>query len=652
MDYTLAEKIIKSHLLSGSMDRGAELVLGIDQTLAQDLTGILVAQYIGAVDPEELRTERTVFYCDHNAVAASSESAEDHLFLRTTAERYGAVLSKTGNGICHFLHCQRFAVPGKTLVGSDSHTPTSGALGMLAIGSGGLTVAGTSLGEGFRMRCPQVMRVELKGRLRPGGSGKDIALELLRLLTVKGGRGFILEYGGEGVGDLSIPERQTIANMSAETGAIAGIFPSDRRTKAFLRACGREGDYQELSADPEARYDRKLEIDLDKLEPLVALPDMPDQVVRVAEAGRIVPHSVFIGSCTNGSFSDIARAAQVLKGRGVHPHVDLTIGPGSRQVLAQLIGEGVLKDLVDAGARILECSCGPCIGIGQVPPHRGVSVRTTNRNFPGRSGCVDASIYLVSPETAAATAVNGYLSDPRSLIGAGEERVTDPPCYPVDDSGFIYPIELSDRRRIEILQGANISDLPTRGPLRDPMAGGVSLKVRDNITTDDIVPSNPETVKYNANIPKLADFSFAYVDPAFPERARRLGHSMIVAGENYGQGSSRESAALLPMYLGVEVVVAKSYARIHKDNLFNYGILPLVFKDPEDFDRVEVGEEYLVRNVEAGLESLRFLIEFPRSRGVVEATLSASTHEKRLLLLGGALNDLIAKYRGAHNTTA
>ncbi|MEG1858113.1 MAG: aconitase/3-isopropylmalate dehydratase large subunit family protein, partial [Pseudoflavonifractor sp.] len=453
MGDTLAQKIMRTHLIDGVMAPGNQITLKIDQTLTQDLTGILVAQYVGAVAPEKLKTEKTVFYCDHNVIAAASEGADDHLFLKTTAERYGIDLSKTGNGICHFLHCQRYAAPGKTLLGSDSHTPTAGALGMLAIGSGGLTVAEASMGEGFKMNYPAIMNVRLTGKLRPGVASKDVALEMMRQLTVKGGRGYILEYTGDGVDTLSITERQTISNMSIETGAVTGIFPVDAHTRAFLKGQKRAEDYVDLRADPDAVYDKCIEINLSTLEPLVALPHMPDKVKTVAEAGPVVPNSVFIGSCTNGSYYDIAKAARILKGHKVHKEIDLTVGPGSRQVLAQLINEGVIKDLVDAGARIIECSCGPCIGIGQVPPQNGVAVRTSNRNFPGRSGNNDASVYLVSPETAAATAINGCLTDPRTLIVPGMmEQVTEPEECPVDDSGIIRPCDVKDPKAVTIIQ--------------------------------------------------------------------------------------------------------------------------------------------------------------------------------------------------------
>lgn len=633
----LTQKIIRAHLLEGSMACDEQITIQIDQILTQDLTGILVAQYIAAVDPPKITPEKKCFYCDHNVIAAASEGADDHLFLRTVAEHYGITYSKTGNGICHFLQCQRFAAPGKTLLGSDSHTPTSGALGCLAIGSGGLTVAECAMGMGFKMTTPKVMNINLTGALRPGVSAKDVALEIMKRLTVKGGRGYVLEFTGDGVATLSVSERQTIANMSIETGAFTGIFPVDERTKAFLKAQQREKDYMEIAADKDAEYDAEIHIDLSSLEPLVAKPSMPDNVALVSET-QVVPNSVFIGSCTNGSYQDIARAAAILKGKKVHPHIDLTIGPGSRQVLAQLIEEGVIGDLVASGARIIECSCGPCIGIGQVPPHNGIAVRTSNRNFPGRSGTNSASVYLVSPETAAATAIAGCLTDPRTMLaGTDLLGIVEPPTAPVDDSNMIIP-RGGKQEEVPIIQGPNISDLPMRGPVRDFIEGCISLKTGDGITTDDIVPSNPETIKYNANIPKVAEYTFAYIDKDFVRRAQEMQYSMIVGGENYGQGSSRESAALLPMYLGVEVLLVKSYARIHKENLFNYGIIPLVFKCEEDYDLIGTGDRYVIRNVCESIRSGKFALEFIDKGLTLEAYLLASDFDKELLYAGGALN--------------
>ena len=650
MPYTVSEKIILSHLLEGELKRGSPILLRIDQTLTQDLTGILVAQFLDAVGPERLGVEQMCIYADHKTVETDAESADDHRFLKTTAEHYGAIFSKNGNGICHFLQCQRFAAPGKTLLGSDSHTPTSGALGMLAIGSGGLTVAKSCLGMGFRMTMPKILNVRLKGALRPGVSSKDAALELLRRLSVKGGRGYILEFTGEGVRSLSVSQRQTLCNMSIETGAYTGLFPSDENTRLFLRAQQREEDYIPISADDAAIYDDELTLDLSRLEPLVAKPSMPDNVAPVRETD-VRPNSVFIGSCTNGSYQDIARAAQILQGRKVHPDIDLTVGPGSRQVLRQLLDTGVLSVLLDAGARILECSCGPCIGIGQVPPHRGVTVRTSNRNFPGRSGTKDASVYLVSPETAAATAVMGRLTDPRELLPEPYMPVEEPASAPVEDSALLRPANPRGRRDKPILRGPGISELPVRGPLRDRIEGVIGIKTGDGVTTDDIIPSTPETNQVNANIPRLAESTFLYLDPDYPARARAAGCSAIVGGENYGQGSSRESAALLPMFLGVELVLARSYARIHRENLINYGILPLTFARPEDYAALQQGERFVLRDVLQGLERGQLLLELPDKAEAIPVLLDANAYEKRVLRLGGALNDLKQNMQGGKKET-
>ena len=650
MPYTVSEKIILSHLLEGELKRGSPILLRIDQTLTQDLTGILVAQFLDAVGPERLGVEQMCIYADHKTVETDAESADDHRFLKTTAEHYGAIFSKNGNGICHFLQCQRFAAPGKTLLGSDSHTPTSGALGMLAIASGGLTVAKSCLGMGFRMTMPKILNVRLKGALRPGVSSKDAALELLRRLSVKGGRGYILEFTGEGVRSLSVSQRQTLCNMSIETGAYTGLFPSDENTRLFLRAQQREEDYIPISADDGAFYDDELTLDLSLLEPLVAKPSMPDNVAPVRETD-VRPNSVFIGSCTNGSYQDIARAAQILQGRKVHPDIDLTVGPGSRQVLRQLLDTGVLSVLLDAGARILECSCGPCIGIGQVPPHRGVTVRTSNRNFPGRSGTKDASVYLVSPETAAATAVMGRLTDPRELLPEPYMPVEEPASAPVEDSALLRPANPRGRRDKPILRGPGISELPVRGPLRDRIEGVIGIKTGDGVTTDDIIPSTPETNQVNANIPRLAESTFLYLDPDYPARARAAGCSAIVGGENYGQGSSRESAALLPMFLGVELVLARSYARIHRENLINYGILPLTFARPEDYAALQQGERFVLRDVLQGLERGQLLLELPDKAEAIPVLLDANAYEKRVLRLGGALNDLKQNMQGGKKET-
>lgn len=634
-------QILRSHLIEGELTAGTPITIRVDQTLGHDLTAIMAGQTFLAVGADKVQTEASVFYCDHNTLCVSAENADDHLFLKTAAERFGAYFSKPGNGICHFLHCQRFAKPGKVLLGADSHTPTSGALGMLAIGSGGLTVAEAALGQGFRMDAPKVMAVRLIGRLRPGVSAKDIALELLRRVSVKGGIGYVVEYCGEAVSSLSISERQTIANMSIEIGATTGIFPSDEVTHAFLKAQDREEAYVPLRAEVGAEYDKVVEIDLSVLEPMVAQPSMPDKVCAARTVSQVRPGSVFIGSCTNASYSDIARAARILKGRKVHKDIDCTVAPGSRQVLAQLIQDGVMADLVESGCRILECACGPCIGIGQVPPHNGISVRTSNRNFPGRSGSNDAWVYLASPETAAATAVTGHITDPRDLMDVScLGQIREPEHYIVDDSGFIKPEDVPDRRAVEVIKGPNISDLPMRGPVLETIDAGVVLKLGDNITTDDIIPGGSAILKYISNIPQFADYTFCYTDPDFVRRARELGHSVIVGGSNYGQGSSREHAAMLPMYLGVEAVLAKSYARIHKENLFNYGIIPLQFEREEDYELIRQGDRLVLEQVKESIRTGRFMVQIPERNVCIPAVLHASPYDQNLLLEGGALNHL------------
>ena len=636
-------QILRSHLMEGDLVPGNPITIRVDQTLGHDLTAIMAGQTFLAVGADKVQTEASVFYCDHNTLCVSSENADDHLFLKTAAERFGAYYSKPGNGICHFLHCQRFAKPGKVLLGADSHTPTSGALGMLAIGSGGLTVAEAALGQGFRMNAPKVMGVRLTGRLHPGVSAKDIALELLRQVSVKGGIGYVVEYFGDGVATLSISERQTIANMSIELGATTGIFPSDEATRIFLESQNRGNDYMPLQAEDGAGYDKIVDIDLSALEPLVAEPSMPDKVRTARSVSNVRPGSVFIGSCTNASYSDIAKAARVLKGRKVNKDIDCTVAPGSRQVLAQLIQDGVLADLVESGCRILECACGPCIGIGQVPPHNGISVRTSNRNFPGRSGSNDAYVYLASPETVAATAVTGHITDPRDLMDVSVlSDIKEPEHYIVDDSSFITPADVPDRHTVTVVKGPNISDLPMRGPARGTIDAGVVLKLGDNVTTDDIIPGGSAILKYISNIPEFARYTFCYTDPDFVRRAKELGHSIIVGGSNYGQGSSREHAAMLPMYLGVEAVLAKSFARIHKENLINYGLLPLQFEREDDYDQIQQGDQIMLDNVRESIQSGCFTVRVPARNISFPAVLRVSEQDKVLLLEGGALNHLAA----------
>lgn len=644
MGLSVAKKILSSHLLDGEMSGSNQITIQVDQTLWEDLTGIMGAQILESVQPDKISANPSVIYCDHNTLATSTENSDDHLYMKTAAARYGLYYSKPGNGICHFLHCQRFARPGQVMMGADSHTPTCGAVGMLAIGSGGLTVAKSMLGEGFKLNNPNVLNIHLTGQLQPGVSAKDIALEALRILTVKGAIGYIVEYTGPGINTLSVPQRATITNMSIETGATTGLFPSDEITRDFLRSQDREADWIELLPDEDACYDRVLEINLSELEPLVAKPHMPDLVAKARNLGEVAIGSVFIGSCTNASYSDIAKAAKILKGRKIHKDVDLTVGPGSKQVLEHLIADGLLADLVSSGARILECACGPCIGIGQTPPAKGIAVRTSNRNFPGRSSTSDASVYLVSPETAAATALIGRITDPRDVFDVSLlQACREPAHYKIDDSMIIAPADIPKPHKVEIIRGENIAPLPERGPLRDLIQATVVIKLGDNITTDDIIPAGSNILKYISNIPKFAEYAFCYTDPTFVERAKKLTKSIIVGGDNYGQGSSREHAALIPMFFGVEAVLAKSFARIHKENLINYGILPLTFKDKANYNKISPGDVFAIENVHAQMDTGELTISIAAKNLEIPVLIDVSAYDRQVLKAGGALNYLRRK---------
>ncbi|MFY9451956.1 MAG: aconitate hydratase, partial [Bacillota bacterium] len=592
MGLNITQKIIKEHLVSGEMIPGQEVGIKIDQTLTQDATGTMAYLQFRAMDIPRVKTELSVSYVDHNTLQADFKNADDHIFLQTVAKKHGVYFSKPGNGICHQVHLERFGRPGKTLLGSDSHTPTGGGIGMLAIGAGGLDVAVAMAGQPFYFPMPKIVRVELKNRLRPWVSSKDVILHLLSILTVKGGVNKIMEYGGEGVASLSVPERATITNMGAELGATTSIFPSDENTRKFLEAQGRVEDYVPLAADPDATYDEVIVVDLAEIVPLAACPHSPDNIKPIAELDLKVDQ-VVIGSCTNSSYTDMKRVSEILKGKRVHPDVSLAIAPGSRQVLEILARDGSLADLIAAGARILESACGPCIGMGQAPRSGAVSLRTFNRNFEGRSGTKDASVFLVSPETAAASAITGKITDPRTL---GEYiPVGLPERFLVDDSMILPPAENPDE--VEVIMGPNIKPVPIGKPLESTMELPVSIKVGDNITTDHIMPAGAKVLPFRSNIPAISEFVFSAVDPSFPERAKELGKSVIIGGQNYGQGSSREHAALAPMYLGVKAVIAKSFARIHKANLVNFGILPLEFADPEDYDSLEQGDVLIFSNL-------------------------------------------------------
>ena len=635
MGKTLAEKILERHLLSGSLEPGSEIALRIDQTLTQDATGTMAYLEFEAMGVERVRTERSVAYIDHNTLQSGFENADDHRYIQTVAKKHGVWFSRPGNGICHQVHLERFGVPGKTLIGSDSHTPTAGGLGMLAFGAGGLDVAVAMGGGAYCITMPKILRVELTGALRPFVTAKDVSLEILRILSVKGGVGRIIEWGGEGVKTLSVPERATITNMGAELGATTSLFPSDENTRAFLKAQGREADFTPLAADEDAQYEQVITIDLSSLEPLIACPHMPDKVVPVASLLGTKVDQVCIGSCTNSSLYDMLKAAALLKGRTISPGVSLSVSPGSKQVLRMLADCGALSDILAAGARLLECACGPCIGMGFSPNSGGVSLRTFNRNFEGRSGTRDAKVYLVSPETAVAAALTGTITDPRTL-GVLAPKVTLPERFTVDDSAVLAPAAREDAAALTVERGPNIKAVPAGKPLGDTLILPVSLKVGDNITTDHIMPAGAKILPYRSNVPKLSQFCFEVCDKDFPERAKALGESVVVGGGNYGQGSSREHAALVPLYLGVRAVIAKSFARIHAANLVNWGILPLCFADPADYDRITQGETLRLETLREGLETGTFTARAGERE--IRLVGSFSERQRAILLAGGLLN--------------
>ena len=600
MGKTIVQKILESHLLSGSLTAGSEVGLRIDQTLTQDATGTMAYLEFETMGIPQVKTELSVAYVDHNTLQCGFENADDHRYLQTVAAKYGVRFSRPGNGICHQVHLERFGVPGKTLVGSDSHTPTAGGLGMLAFGAGGMDVAVAMGGGAYYITMPKLYKVELTGKLQANVSAKDIALELLRILSVKGGVGAIVEWGGEGIAQLTVPQRATITNMGAELGATTSIFPSDEQTWVFLKAQGREGDFVALSSDPDAQYDRVISIDLSTLKPLAACPHSPDNVKPVSALSDIKVDQVCIGSCTNSSLQDLLKVAAILKGKTVHPTVSLSISPGSRQVLTALADCGALTDILASGARVLECACGPCIGMGFSPNSGGVSLRTFNRNFLGRSGTADGQVYLVSPETAAASALTGYFTDPTTL--GALDVISLPAAFQVDDSGVLLPLDADAAQKAEVLRGPNIKEFPKSRPLGDTLQATAVLKVGDNITTDHIMPAGAKILPYRSNIPKLSEFCFSVCDPAFPQRAKAAGSGIVLGGENYGQGSSREHAALVPLYLGIRCVIAKSFARIHAANLVNAGILPLTFANSQDYDALAEGGELTLSGIYEGME--------------------------------------------------
>lgn len=637
MALNLTQKLIKSHLVSGEMIPGKEIYIKVDQTLTHDITAVMAYLAFEALDIPKVRTEVSVSYIDHNLLQVDSKGPDDHLFLQSIAKKYGLYLSRPGNGICHMIHYFRFGKPGKSLLGTDSHTTTGGALGMLAIGAGGMDVATAMAGLPMRLKMPKVVRVELKGKLSPQCSAKDVILEMLRRLTVKGGVGKIYEYVGEGIKTLTVAQRSTIANMGAELGATTSVFPADEEVKRFLKAQGRESDYIELLPDEGCTYDEYMEIDLNQLHPLVACPDMPDNVRLVKDMKNVKVDQVFIGSCTNGSYSDIKKAAEVLDGHVVNENVSLTVSVGTKQILQMLMKDGTISKLLTAGARLLECACGPCTGIGQAAPTNGISVRTSNRNFKGRGGTPDAKLYLVSPEVAAATAITGYLTEPSEVCDIDKlARITEPEEYLVDDKMLIKPVE-GDTPDIEIIRGPNIKPLPIPEPIGYTLEAPISLKAGDNISTDDITPASANFSAMRSNIPLISEYAFSQYDEDFAGRAKELGKSIIVGGENYGQGSSREHAAICPMYLGVKAVIAKSMARIHKNNLINHGILPLVFENKEDYESLNLGDVLEMNNCEEEIRNKRVNV-YNKTKGIsLVALLELSDDEIEIILAGGQL---------------
>ena len=635
MGKTIAQKIIAAHLVAGDMTPGSEIALKIDQTLTQDATGTMAYLEFETMGIPRVRTELSVAYVDHNTLQCGFENSDDHRYLQTVAAKYGVQFSRPGNGICHQVHLERFGKPGKTLIGSDSHTPTGGGLGMLAMGAGGLDVAVAMGGGAYYITMPRMFKVNLTGRLAPYVTAKDVSLELLRILSVKGGVGAIIEWGGPGVATLSVPERGTITNMGTELGATTSIFPSDEVTRQFLAAQGREEDYVPLASDPDAEYDRVIDIDLSALKPLIACPHSPDNVVEAASLQDVKVDQVCIGSCTNSSLYDMLKVAAMLKGKTVHPSVSLSVSPGSRQVLTMLADCGALSDILASGARVLECACGPCIGMGFSPNSGGVSLRTFNRNFLGRSGTKDGQVYLVSPETAVASALTGFITDPTTL---GEPlQVTMPQRFLVNDSAILPPLPADQAADAQVLRGPNIKEFPKSKPFADTLSAELVLKVGDNITTDHIMPAGAKILPYRSNIPYLSKFCFEVCDPAFPERAKNAGDGIIVGGSNYGQGSSREHAALVPMYLGIRCVIAKSFARIHAANLINAGILPLTFENPDDYDRIEQGATLTMSNIVRCMEEGRLTVS-DGSGFTFRTVCDLSQRQRGILLAGGLLN--------------
>ena len=633
MGKTIAEKIIAAHLVSGDMTRGSEVALKIDQTLTQDATGTMAYLEFETMGIPRVKTELSVAYVDHNTLQCGFENPDDHRYLQTVAAKHGVWFSRPGNGICHQVHLERFGKPGKTLIGSDSHTPTGGGLGMLAFGAGGMDVAVAMGGGAYYITMPKMYKVNLTGALRPFVTAKDVSLEILRILSVKGGVGAIIEWGGEGVKTLSVPERATITNMGAELGATTSIFPSDENTRAFLKAQGREEDYVPLCSDADAVYDKIIDIDLSALKPMIACPHSPDNVVAVDTLSAVKVDQVCIGSCTNSSLADLRKVAAMLKGKTIAPGVSLSVSPGSRQVLTMLANSGELTDILASGARLLECACGPCIGMGFSPNSGGVSLRTFNRNFLGRSGTKDGQVYLVSPETAAASALTGYITDPTTMQPIAAMDM--PEKFVLDDSSVLAPLPEEQAKDAEVIRGPNIKEFPKSKPFADSLTAQLVLKVGDNITTDHIMPAGAKILPYRSNIPYLSKFCFEVCDPAFPERALQAGDGIIVGGSNYGQGSSREHAALVPMYLGIRCVVAKSFARIHAANLINAGILPLTFQNPDDYEILSQDDNLVIENIKMGMAKGELIMK--ASGKVIKLSCDLTDRQQKILLAGGLL---------------
>ncbi len=634
----ITEKLIKSHLVSGEMVPGKEIAIKIDQTLTQDSTGTMAYLQFEAMGIPRVKTEKSVAYIDHNTLQTGFENADDHKYIQTVTKKHGIYFSKPGNGICHQVHLERFGKPGKTLLGSDSHTPTGGGIGMLAIGAGGLDVAVAMGGGAYYLAMPQVCRVVLTGKLSPWVTAKDVILEVLRRLTVKGGVGKVMEYAGEGVKTLSVPQRATITNMGAELGATTSVFPSDEVTKAFLRAQGREEDWVELKADDDAVYDEEITIALDEIEPLVACPHSPDNIKKVSELKDLAVDQVAIGSCTNSSYVDMMTVAALLKGKTVDPNVSLVIAPGSKQVMNMLAANGALADIISAGARILECGCGPCIGMGQAPATNAISLRTVNRNFEGRSGTKSAQVYIVSPETAVASALSGKLTDPHTL---GEAPVIEMPEHFLVNDNLVIP-PAPEGECVKVVRGPNIQPFPKNTKVPKEIKGEALIKVEDNITTDHIMPSNAKLLPFRSNVPYLADYCLTPCDPDFPARAKKAGGGFIIAGQNYGQGSSREHAALAPLQLGVKGVIAKSFARIHMANLINNGILPLVFVNEWDYDNIKLGDEFVIKyaadQIAGAAQGQSVQVTNLRTGDEIPTRLNISERQRDILLAGGLLN--------------